>query len=423
MPTDWHDVRHALDVAANIRDISNSPWYADAEHDGFSPKEYARRHDLARAYMAEHDLDALLLTGSPNNYSLGGLVTWGSGLIDPRAMCQYLVLPRVGPPTLLYPHSGTHLEAARRMVAVEDVRGSGETKYGQAIVEILRERGITSGRVGVSAADRNGPEYLGMQVWVTLRESLPDVDLVLLKDLLHEFTYVHSDEELAAMERAGQLAVAALEAVVAAARPGVREYELSAAATAAMLAGGGDVHLPMITSTSMADPKAVYPAPRTSGRVLREGDVIINELSARYLGWSAKLGQPITIGEPTPMVADFHRRSVAVFHEFEDVIGPGVDLEVVREAASAFRRNGLQCRAMVVHGIDMVTAGPKVFVERVVANDYDRVLQPGMVVNIEHTPINLDGTFGTFLSRTYAIEDGGIRNLTPFPVEEILVAG
>lgn len=420
MATDWNDVRHHLDVAANLRDIHNSPWYSDAEHDGFSAAEYERRYARAREIMAREDLDALLLTGSPNNYSLGGLVTWGSGLIDTRAMCQYLVLPREGTPTLLYPHSGTHLEAARRMVAVDDVRGSGEANYGQAVVDVFKEKGITSGRVGVSAADRNGPEFMGMQAYLDLRDGLPDVELVLLRDLLHELTYVHSEEELTAMTKAGELAVAALEAVVDAAKPGKREYQLSAAATAAILDGGGDVHLTMITSTAMDDPRAVYPSPRSSGRVLREGDVIINELSARYLGWSAKLGQPITIGEPTPEVADFHRRSVNVFREFEDVIGPGVDLTEVKDAARAFRRNDLQCRAMVLHGIDMVTAGPKVFVEKIAAKDYDRVLIPGMVVNIELTPINLEGTFGTFLSRTYAIETDGVRSLTRYPVDDII---
>jgi Xaa-Pro dipeptidase len=422
MPTDWNDVRHELDVAANLSDIRNSPWYADAVHDHFSDAEYERRYALARAAMAERDLDALLLTGSPNNYSLGGLVTWASGLIDDRAMCQYLVLPREGMPTLLYPHSGTHLEATRRMVAVKDMRGSGEAHYGEAIAEILREKGITGGRVGVSACDRNGPEYMGVAAWLALRDRLPDVELVFLDDLLHELTYLHSDEELAAMARAGELAIAALDAIVETAAPGRTEHELFAAATAAMLAGGGDVHLAMLTSMASDDPRAVYPAPRASGRVLRPGDVIINELSARHLGWSAKLGHPVTLGEPTPMVADFHRRSVAVFREFEDLIGPGVDLRDVQRAAAAFRRHGLQCRAMVLHGIDMVTAGPKVFVERVNAADYDRVLQPRMVVNIEHTPINLEGTFGTFLSRTYAITDDGARCLTPYPVDDVLVA-
>lgn len=422
MATDWNDVRHELDVAANLKDIRNSPWYSDAVHDRFSDAEYERRHAHARALMAQRDLDALLLTGSPNNYSLGALVTWGSGLIDDRAMCQYMVLPREGTPTLLYPHSGTHLEATRRMVAVKDMRGSGEAHYGEAIAGILREKGITDGRVGVSACDRNGPEFMGVQAYLALREALPDVELVFLTDLLHELTYLHSEEELGAMARAGQLAVAALDALVATAAPGRTEHELFAAATAAMLAGGGDVHLAMLTSMAMDDPRAVYPAPRSSGRVLRAGDVIINELSARYLGWSAKLGHPVTIGPPTPEVADFHRRSVAVFREFEDVIGPDVDLAEVRAAAGAFRRHGLQCRAMVLHGIDMVTAGPKVFVERVKAGDHDRVLQPGMVVNIEHTPINLEGTFGTFLSRTYAITNDGTRCLTPYAVDDVLVA-
>lgn len=421
MVTDWNDVRHDLDVGANLRDISGSPWYSDAVYDRFSDAEYERRWARAREVMAREDLDGLLLTGSPNNYSLGGLVTWSTGLIDSRAMCQYVVLPREGSPTLLYPHSGTHLEAARRMVAVDDVRGSGEANYGRALVEILTEKGIGSGRLGVGAADRNGPEYMGMQVYLDLCAGLPDVELVYLPDLLHELTYLHSDEELAAMTRAGALAVDALEAVVAAATPGAREYQLAAAAAAAMLGGGGDVHLAMVTSTAMADPRAVYPSPRASGRVLQRGDVIIDELSARYMGWSAKLGHPITLGPPTAELVDFHARSVEVFGEFEDVVGPGVDTADVQEAATAFRRNGLQCRAMVLHGIDMVTAGPKVFVGRTSTKPYDRVLAPSMVVNIELTPINLDGTLGTFLSRTYAIESDGIRCLTEYPVDEIVV--
>jgi Xaa-Pro dipeptidase len=421
MPSDWNDVRHHLDVSANLKDISGSPWYSDATYEGFSAAEYDRRHARAREVMVRDGLDALLLTGSPNNYSLGGLVTWASGMIDTRAMCQYVVLPLEGEPTLLYPHSGTHLEATRRMVAIEDVRGSGEANYGQALVAILQEKGVATGRLGVSAADRNGPEYLGMQVYRDLVAGLPELELVLLPDLLHELTYLHSDEELDAMTRAGGLAVAALEAVVAAAVPGAREFQLSAASTAAMLDGGGDVHLSMVTSTSMTDPKAVYPSPRSSSRVLQAGDIVINELSARFLGWSAKLGHPITIGPPTSAVTEHHERSVIVFREFEDVIGPGVDLLDVQEAAGAFRRNGLQCRAMVLHGIDMVTAGPKVFVDRVTTKSYDRVLIPRMVVNIELTPINLEGTLGTFLSRTYAIEDDGIRCLTPYPVDDLIV--
>ena len=54
--------------------------------------------------MARDGLDALILTGGPDIYSHGGGVAWGAGLIDDRGMCQYMVLPLKGEPTLIYPH-------------------------------------------------------------------------------------------------------------------------------------------------------------------------------------------------------------------------------------------------------------------------------------------------------------------------------
>ncbi|MEK6712564.1 MAG: hypothetical protein AABZ64_18505, partial [Nitrospinota bacterium] len=95
----------------------------DAVYEKFSDAEFARRHALARKLMERDGLDALILCGSPNIYSHRSGVTWGCGLIDARGMAQYTVLPRQGEPTLIYPHPGCHIEAARKMVSIRDVRG------------------------------------------------------------------------------------------------------------------------------------------------------------------------------------------------------------------------------------------------------------------------------------------------------------
>lgn len=124
MANDWTEVRYNLDASENFREITNSPWYSDAVYDKFSPGEYQRRHELARGKMARDGLDALILTGSPNIYSMGGGVTWASGLIDERGLGQYMILPRAGEPMLIYPHAGCHIEVARQMVGIDDVRGS-----------------------------------------------------------------------------------------------------------------------------------------------------------------------------------------------------------------------------------------------------------------------------------------------------------
>jgi Xaa-Pro aminopeptidase len=49
------------------------------------------------------------------------------------------------------------------------------------------------------------------------------------------------------------------------------------------------------------------------------------------------------------------------------------------------------------------------------------VIQPGMVFSIEITPVKADGSFGIFLSRTYVITEQGHVDMTPYPLDDIIV--
>ena len=73
-----------------------------------------------------------------------------------------------------------------------------------------------------------------------------------------------------------------MKAMVERARPGVKEYELRAAAGTAILEGGGDIDFLIIGSTPMANPALIFGNPRPSGRVLQKGDMINMELAAGY---------------------------------------------------------------------------------------------------------------------------------------------
>lgn len=419
MPRHFNDVRHELDKAENFSGVVDSPWYSDAVYPAFSRAEYDRRHAAARTAMTRESLQALVLTGSPNNYSLGGAVTWASGLIDDRGMCQYMVLPLSGDPTLFYAHGGCHAEAVRRMVCVEDVRGVPDG-YGNAIADRLAELGISAGKVGIVPADRNGPEYMGMLAYRDLTARLPGVEFVFLPGLMHELTYRKGPEELDAVRRAGELTVSALEALRGATRPGRREYQLAAAAAGAILDGGGKVHLTMVATTAMDDPRVMFPNPNPSARVLLDGDVVLNEISAMYLGYSAKIGHPLTLGAPTKAFKDLYAVTVDMVRALEEQLRAGTDLQELLIPAGRFRAAGLQSRPMLLHGIDMLTAGPKVFIDKVSAKTFEGVLSEGMVMNIESTPVTADGTHGLFVSRSYAITDGEPECLTPYPLDDFL---
>ncbi len=422
---DWNKVRFDLDKSANFHAICNSPWYTDAVYEKFSDSEFARRHALARKLMDRDGLDALILCGSPNIYSHGSGVTWGCGLIDARGMAQYMVLPRDGEPTLIYPHPGCHIEAARKMVSIRDVRGGQHGHYGRAIAERLAELSLQAGRIGITAADRTGPEFMGVNAYLELQKHLPQATFVFLPLMLHELSYRKSPEEIRAMAKAGELAIKAQLAVAANARPGVRDYQLAAAATYAVQDGGGQGHLLMLGSTSMHDPRLIFPNPNPSQRVLRDGDIILCELAMTYMGYTAKIGHPVPIGPPAERFNKFFRKVVVPgFKTIHAQLAPGNTLESVRKAAAGvFRQKGAQSRPILMHGHDLITSLPFIMLDEVKGKPYDMVMQPGMAYGIEITPVNADGTFGIFLSRSFAITDGGVQALTPYPVDEIIVAG
>jgi len=422
---DWTKVRFDLDKSANFAAIFNSPWYSDAVYEKFSDAEFARRHARARDIMARDGFDALVFTGSPNIYSHGSGVTWASGLFDWRGMCQYVVLPRDGEPTLIYPHPGCHIEAARKMVSLNDVRDGQHGHYGRAVAERLAELGLQKGRIGIAAADRTGPEYMGVNAYQELQKHLPQATFVFLPLVLHELTRLKSAEEIRAMAKAGELAIKAQRAVAAAAKPGVRDYQLAAAATHAVLDGGGQVHLLMLASTSMADPRIIFPNPNPSQRVLGKGDIVLCELAMSYLGYSAKIGHPVSVGPPTGRYNTFFKEVVVPgFRTIQQELAPGKPLENVRKAASgAFRSRGAQSRPICMHGLDLITSLPFISVDEVRGEPYDMTMQPGATYSIEITPVSADGTFGIFFSRSYAITATGVQELTPFPHDDILVAG
>jgi Xaa-Pro aminopeptidase len=266
---------------------------------------------------------------------------------------------------------------------------------------------------------------MGVQAYFDMQKLLPQATFEFCPNLLHELTYRKSPEELRAMAKAGQLAIKALEAVKATAKPGVREYQLAGAVANAVLSEGGRYHLLMIGSTSMHDPKLIFPNPNPSARVLKEGDIVLSELAMSYMGYSAKIGHPVSIGRPTEQYSSFFKEVVVGgFKEIASHLKPGTTLEDMRRVGSrAFRERGAQSRPTIMHGLDLITSVPFIRADRVRAEPYETTMQPGMTYNIEITPVDKEGVFGIFYSRSFAITDTGAQDLTPYPVDEILIAG
>jgi Xaa-Pro dipeptidase len=158
--------------------------------------------------------------------------------------------------------------------------------------------------------------------------------------------------------------------------------------------------------------------PRPSGRRLAKGDIVIMELAAGYRGYTAQIGSPISLGEPTGMVKKFwHEITLPGYRRIVAEIRPGNPIDNVRLAAQFFRQHGVQSRPTQIHGIDIVTAAPHVFAERTEAGDDDKVFKPGMVTMAEPNPIAADGLFGIFLGHTFIVTTDGHEAVDRFPLE------
>ena len=185
----------------------------------------------------------------------------------------------------------------------------------------------------------------------------------------------------------------------------------------------GQVQIPQIVgSTPMDNPAQVFGNPRPSHRAPQEGDIILTELALGFQGYTAQIGIPICVGEPTKQVRTFFDEIVLPgFKAMAATLKPGVHLEEIREVGKFFRNHGVQSRPGHIHGMDLVTNSPGVGVESVHGYDYEMVLKPGMTLMLEPCPITPDGLLGLFYGHTFIITETGSRRVTDCP-DELLVA-
>lgn len=416
-PVEFADVRAALDSNANFENVVNSGWHGDAVYERFSDAEYGRRYDAVYAKMDALGLDALIVGGGPNHWSYGGGVLWLTGHFEWHGMACYLLVPRTGEPTLVYSMGGTHIESVRNQVCVSDVRPSRMGSFGAVLAEVAKEKGLASARIGHPPIDPRFRDYMPVNQYSAIVEALPDAQFALIDDIFHDLLRVKSAEELDCVRIAGQLCADAFAAMAAAARPGATEEDLRAAAAGAIYDGGGDVDFLILASTSTHDPHLVFGAPRASKRELRSGDVVINELAAGYRGYTAQIGLPIFVGEPEPSARQFFEEiTLPGYLEMAKLIKAGTSTEEIREAGQFFRRHGYQSRPILLHGIDLVTAPPHIFVERTEPG----VLEAGQVLTLEPNPVRPDGNLGMFFGHTYIVTETGNEMVTRGPLEMVV---
>ena len=284
--------------------------------------EHEQRVAAARARLAEKDLAGLLMFSQESHYYLFGYD--GTGYVFFQAA---LLTTEAGPSTLLCRRPD--VAQARDTSIIDEIEvwlNAEGANPAYDLAAIVDRRGLRGTRVGIEL-DGYGLTAANYQ---RVAQALEGVcELVDASDVVRGLRLIKSPSELARTRRAGQLADAAVQAIFAAAEPGVLETSLTAAGYRAILEGGGDPAPadPLVNSGE----RAVYGRSVSGPRHLCEPDQILVELAGTYRRYNCCIERTIVIGEPSRAQSEQHAVVREALEGVLDAFVPGEPLGRVDE--------------------------------------------------------------------------------------------
>ncbi len=296
----------------------------------FSLAERDRRWRLVRQLMAQEGLDVIVTainTGHWDHFQANTRYLTGIG-------------GNCGEAAAVFPLDGEVTAIAMGIPPVHywlgfqdwvtDVRNCNRY-FGKGIVERLRELNMDKGRIGVAGLYNIGRAPEGVMPYGTMRameEACPNATFVDSTDLLEKARYVKSQEEIDVLAKAVELVEKSIDVMAATARPGVRECEVYAAMLHAMVREGGEVPT-MLQWSAGPEPHGNNIMPTL--RPLQQGDVVMNEIEARWAGYVGQGVQPMFIGRVDSVWHDIFRTCQEILAVTYEVFKPGITIGELNE--------------------------------------------------------------------------------------------
>ncbi len=305
----------------------------------FSLAERDRRWKAVRELMRQQRIDVIVTpqnTGHSMDYQANTRYlthVGGGGDSDIAA-----VFPLEGEVTAIA------TSAAPRWPTVQDwTRDIREARrnYGRVIVERLREINVERGRIGITGlgeveGTRTPEGTILYGTWKQIREAFPYAELVDATPILTEVRYVKSQEEIEVLTKSMEIVELGYQAEIAAAKVGVKDWEVWAATQCALMRNGSEmpVHCNWVSGKN---PKRTLTRP--SMRLLERGDLIINEIEASWIGYRAQGVQPVFVEVADPVHQQLIKVQREVFNRVCTSLKPGI---TVKELAELTQRAGAE---------------------------------------------------------------------------------
>ncbi len=370
----------------------------------FSQQEMARRLRLIDELLARLGLDALLVYGA-GRYQAD--IHWATDW--PGGREGYTLFFPAAPPVLLvqfYNHVPTALARAR----VEDVRWAGP-HGAETAAQALREGAPSARRVGIAGA-------LPFEQYLEFAQAVSGVQLQPVSSPYRALRLVKSEEEIARLRYAAQLADLSMEALRHGLQPGLPQDRMPALIEVPYLANGGYSGIHYLAAMPMDGPYLSVPAQYLDGTPLAQGDVVITEITACYEGYQGQIHRTYSIGrDPTPSWLHLHDAALRAFEEICRSLVPGRTAEEVLSACGIVEEMGFTILDDLVHGADQLP--PVLRTPATQHQPYPRALRlaENMVLVVQPNLVDARTGQGLQFGETVVVRAGGPERLHAFPQE------
>jgi Xaa-Pro dipeptidase len=249
--------------------------------------ERRARIEKARRLMVEHGLGAIILEpGTSMNYFVN--VRWGT---SERPFL--LVIPAKG--ELAYVSPGFEEARAREITRfTDDVRVWQEDEdWGGVVAKILKDRGVTAGKVGVE-------ERVRFFIPEGLRAAAPHLQFGLATPVTAGCRTIKSPTEIALMQRANDITIEAYKAAFASLTEGMTQFEFQRNVRSAFEALG----VPGGSAGAQFGEYSAFPHGSITPQKLKQGDVVLVDGGCSVEGYQSDITRTTVFGKPTQRQVD-----------------------------------------------------------------------------------------------------------------------
>ncbi|HZD92964.1 MAG TPA: Xaa-Pro peptidase family protein [Candidatus Sulfotelmatobacter sp.] len=279
-------------------------------------EERAQRMERARQLMGENKIDAIMITGGTSLVYLTNIRWWMSERLFA------LILPVKGNPFYVCP--AFEEDRAREQIAGgpgganPEVRlwHEDESPY-QRIAEGLKDRGISSGKLGMEETVR----YVFSE---GIGKAAPGLRIVSATPITAGCRMIKSQHELQLMKLANEVTLAAYEAAFLSTKEGMTQHDFGGMVQAAHaqqgFQGGASIQI---------GENSALPHGSAKPQVIREGTILLMDGGCNVEGYESDISRTVVLGKPT----DKMKQVFEIVHR-------------AQSAALAAAKPGVQCQAV-----------------------------------------------------------------------------